>query len=50
MAKQKANWMYKYVNNLAPAYLCNLFAPELLFSQREEKINTPKTKNWLPEA
>ena len=19
--------MYKYINNLAPAYLCNLFAP-----------------------
>ena len=26
-AKQKANLMYKCINNLAPAYLCNLFAP-----------------------
>ena len=25
-AKQKANLMYKCTNNLAPAYLCNLFA------------------------
>lgn len=24
-AKQKANLMYKCTNNLAPAYLCNLF-------------------------
>ena len=46
--------MYICINYLAPAYLCNLFAPgkntELLFSQRQEKINAPKTKNWLPEA
>ena len=50
-AKQKANLMYKCLNNLAPAYLCNLFAQntELPFSQREEKINAPQTKNWLPE-
>ena len=26
-AKQRANLMYKCTNNLAPAYLCNLFAP-----------------------
>ena len=26
-AKQKANLMYKCINNLAPAYLCNLFVP-----------------------
>ena len=26
-AKQKANLMCKCINNLAPAYLCNLFAP-----------------------
>ena len=26
-AKQKANLMYKCINNLAPAYLCYLFAP-----------------------
>ena len=54
---EKAKLMYKCINNLAPAYLCNLFASkntELLFSQSEEKINAPKTKNWfmnwLPEA
>ena len=28
-AKQKANLMYKCTNNLAPAYLCNLFAPRI---------------------
>ena len=50
MAKQKVNLTNKYINNLAPAYLCNLFAPELIFSQREEKINAPKTKNWSPEG
>ena len=47
-AKQKAHLMYKCVKHLALAYLCNLFCPkntELLFSQREEKINAPKTKN-----
>ena len=38
-AKQKANLMYKSIKNT-----------ELLFSQREEKINALKTKNWLPEA
>ena len=45
--------MYKYINNLAPAYLCNLFTPRTpnyFFWQREEKIIAPKTKNWLPEA
>ena len=26
-AKQKANLIYKCINNLAPAHLCNLFAP-----------------------
>ena len=26
-AKQKTNLMYKCINNLAPAYLCNLFFP-----------------------
>ena len=45
-ARQKANLMYKCINNLAPAYLCNLS----LFSQGQEKINVPKTKNWLREA
>ena len=38
-AKQKANLMYKSIKNT-----------ELLFSQREEKINALKTKNGLPEA
>ena len=28
-AKQKANLMYKCTNNLAPAYLCSLFAPRI---------------------
>ena len=28
-AKQKANLMYKCINNLAPAYLCNLFVPRI---------------------
>ena len=52
-AKQKANLMYKCINNLTPAYFCNLFAPRTpnyYFSQREENINAPKTKNWLHEA
>ena len=53
-AKQKVNLMYNCINNLAPAYLCNLFVPckntELLFSQSKEKIEKPQTKNWLPEA
>ena len=48
-AKQKANLMYKCINNLAPAYLCNLFAPKTpnyyFRNAREEKINAPKTKN-----
>ena len=52
-AKQKANLMYKCINNLAPAYLCNLFAPRTpnyYFRNAKKKINAPKTKNWLPEA
>ena len=31
-AKQKANLMYKCTNNLAPAYLCNLFTPRTVYS------------------
>ena len=50
-AKQNANLMYKCINNLTPAYLFNLFTQghcQLLFLQCKEKINAPKTKNWLP--
>ena len=46
--KKKASLKYKCVNNLAPAYICNLFCPkntELLISKRQEKIDAPKTKN-----
>ena len=43
MFKLLTNLMYKCINNLTPAYLCDLFAPrkpiELLFSQRKGKIN-----------
>ena len=28
--KQKANLMYKFVNKLAPNYLCNMFTPRTL--------------------
>ena len=45
--------MYKCINNLAPAYLCNLFAPrtpKYYFSNAKKKINGPKTEHWLPEA
>ena len=47
-AKQKANLMYKCINNLAPAYLCNLFVPRTpnyYFRNAKKKINAPKTKN-----
>ena len=47
-AKQKANFMYKCINNLAPAYLCNLLIPRTLnynFLNGKKKINVPKTKN-----
>ena len=47
-AKQKANLMYKCINNLAPAYLCNLFAPRTpnyYFRNAKKKINAPKTMN-----
>ena len=29
-AKQKANLKYKFVNKLAPVYLCNMFTPKIL--------------------
>ena len=39
-AKQKANLMYKCINNLAPAYLRNLFAPRTPnYYFRNPKIN-----------
>ena len=39
-AKQKANLMYKCINNLAPAYLCNLFVPRTPYYYfRNAKIN-----------
>ena len=49
-AKQKANLMYKCINNLAPAYLCNLFVPRTpnyYFRNEKKKINAPKTMNLL---
>ena len=47
MAKQKANLMYKYINNLAPAYLCNLFArrtPNYYFRNAKKKLMLPKPR------
>ena len=47
-AKQKANLMYKCINNLAPVYLCNLFAPrtpKYYFRNAKKTINGPKTKH-----
>ena len=46
-AKQKANLMYKSINNLAPAYLCNLFAPRTpnyYFRNVEKKLILPKPR------
>ena len=49
-ATQKANLMHKCINNLAPAYLRNLFTvclpknTELLYSQRQEKLIVPKPR------
>ena len=46
-AKQKANLMYKCINNLAPAYLCNLFVPRLLnydFRNAKKKLLLPKPR------
>ena len=48
-AQQKANLMYKYINNLASGYLCNLFAPRTpnyYFCNAKKKISTPKTIQW----
>ena len=47
MAKQKANLMYNYINNLAPAYLCNLFAPRTpnyYFRNAKKKLMPPKPR------
>ena len=44
-AKQKANLMYKCINNLAPAYLCNLFAPRTPnFRNAKKRLMLPKPK------
>ena len=59
-AKQKANLMYKCINNLAPAYLCNLFAPRTpnyYFRKAKKKLVLPNPRtdsdallwNNLPE-
>ena len=45
--KQKANLMYKCINNLAPAYLCNLFAPispSYYFRNAKKKLMLPKPR------
>ena len=46
-AKQKANLMYKCINNLAPAYLCNLFSPRTpnyYFRNVKKKLVLPKPR------
>ena len=46
-AKQKANLMYKCINNLTPAYLCYLFAPRTLnyyFRNAKKKLMLPKPR------
>ena len=45
--RQKANLMYKYIYNLAPAYLCNLFAPRrpnYYFRYAKKKLMLPKPR------
>ena len=45
---KKANLMYKFINNLAPAYLCNSFAlrtPNYYFRNAKKKIMLPKPLN-----
>ena len=53
-AKQKANLMYKCINNLAPAYLCNLFAPStpnFYFRNVKKKLMLPKPRtNYLKRS
>ena len=44
---QKANLMYKCINNLAPAYLCNLFLPRIPsydFRNAKKKLLLPKPR------
>ena len=46
-AKQKANLMYKCINDLAPAYLCNLFVPRISnydFRNAEKMLLLPKPR------
>ena len=46
-AKQKANLMYKCINNLAPVYLCNLFGPRTpnyYFRNAKKKLMLPKPR------
>ena len=46
-AKKKAKLMYKCIKNLAPAYLCNLFAPRTpnyYFCNAKKKLMLPKPK------
>ena len=45
--KQKANLMYKCINNLAPASLCNLFVPKTPnydFRNAKKKLLLPKPR------
>ena len=51
--KQNANLTYKCINNLAPAYLCNLFAlrtPNYYFRNAKKKLMLPKPKHKWPKA
>ena len=46
-AKQKGNLIFKCINNLAPAYLCNLFAPRTpnyYFRNAKKKLMLPKPR------
>ena len=45
--EKKAYFMYKCINNLAPAYLCNLFAPRTpnyYFRNMKKKLMLPKPR------
>ena len=52
--KKKAYFMYKCINNLAPAYLCNLFAPRTpnyYFRNMKKKLMLPKpTTDYLKRS
>ena len=46
-AKQKTDLMYKFIDNLAPAYLCNLFTPRTpnyYFRNAKKKLMLPKPR------